>query len=191
MRNFTRVALCLILGSVVNRIAVAAPVLSVQPSHLTAMPGQVFSLGVWVTGVADLYAFQFDLTFDPAVLRAGGVAEGPFLSSGGTTAFVPGTIDNNSGTISATAGTLLGVLPGVSGDGALAMIDFTVLELGIRPVTLTGGTLLDSSLSGIAFTMQPAVVAAVPEPHSSCLAAAGLGVLLTGIRIGKRTTASS
>jgi hypothetical protein len=113
------------------------------------------------------------------------------LSADGATAFVPGTIDNNSGTIGAIAETLTGVVPGINGNGALALIDFTVLGLGVRSVNLTEGTLLDSSLSGISFTTQPAVVAAVPEPQSSCLAAAGIGVLLIGIAIGKWTSTSA
>lgn len=44
-----------------------------------------------IFGVADLYDFQFDLGFNPAVIRAMNVPEGAFLSNGGDLrVFFPG-----------------------------------------------------------------------------------------------------
>jgi hypothetical protein len=44
-----------------------------------------------ISGVTDLYDFQFDLSFNPAVIQATSVLEGKFLlSGGGTTFFLPG-----------------------------------------------------------------------------------------------------
>ena len=64
--------------------------------------GQTFDVDVNVTGASDLYAYQMDLTFDPTVLSALSVTEGPFLPGGGTTFFIPGTIDNVGGSVTAT-----------------------------------------------------------------------------------------
>ena len=100
----------------------AAPVVSLSPNPASVILGTAFTLDVSVTGVSDLYAFQFDLGFDPSVLAATGISEGAFLGTGGATFFIPGGIDNGAGSISSTANTLLTAIGGVSGGGVLARI---------------------------------------------------------------------
>jgi hypothetical protein len=93
----------LLLGAALSLSAAhasATPILNIEPPSQVVHPGPSFSLDVLISNVADLYAFQFDLGFDPLILSATGVTEGPFLPSGGTTAFIPGTIDNSGGTVS-------------------------------------------------------------------------------------------
>src|ERR1700738_335986 len=88
----TKVArVVLLLGVVLSLSAAyasATPIVGIQPASQAVQPGQSFSLDVVISNVADLYAFQFDLAFDPFVLSATGVTEGPFLPSGGITAFI-------------------------------------------------------------------------------------------------------
>src|SRR5438552_3229417 len=59
----------------------------------------------------DVYAFQFDLAYNPSVIQLADVVEGPFLPMGGTTFFLPGTIDNTAGTVTSVADTLVGPVP--------------------------------------------------------------------------------
>src|SRR5205823_5551888 len=98
---------------------------------------------------------------------------------GGSTILVPGPIDNTSGTITATADTLVGPGPGVSGSGTLATVDFTSAGLGTSPITLSNLILLDSSLNDIAFTIANGSAAvlrgpsSVPEPTSAVLIVLG------------------
>jgi hypothetical protein len=125
---------------------------SVLPSTLNVGVGQSFSLNISIPNAADLYAFQFDLGFSPTILSATSISEGPFLPTGGATLFLPGTIDNNGGTISFNADTLLGPTSGVNGNGVLATVDFTALATGTSPINLFNVTLLDSNLTGIDFT---------------------------------------
>jgi len=73
----------------------ADAVLSVQAPS-TVPPGNTFVVGVNISNVTDLYSFQFDLSFNPAVLQVTSVLEAAFLPSGGPTFFIPGTIDNLS-----------------------------------------------------------------------------------------------
>ncbi len=73
-----------------------------------------------MTDVSDLYAFQFDLAFDPTILELQSISEGTFLPGAGSTNFFPGTIDNTGGTATATADSLVGAIPGASGSGTLA-----------------------------------------------------------------------
>jgi general secretion pathway protein D len=63
----------------------AAPILSIEPPSQGVRPGQNVSLDVHITGVTDLYAFQFDLAFNPAVLSAVRITEGlPTCAHGGS-----------------------------------------------------------------------------------------------------------
>ena len=57
--------------------------LFIDPSSLNVTVGQTFSLSVSISGVTDLYAFQFDIGYDPNVLSANTISEGAFLPTGG------------------------------------------------------------------------------------------------------------
>lgn len=111
--------------------------------------GDTFEIDVDVTGITDLYAFQFDLTFDPTVLSAVSVSEDAFLPGGGTTFFIPGTIDNVGGDVSATADSLIGAVPGVGGDGTLVEFEFQALAPATSALSFANEILLDSYLDDI------------------------------------------
>jgi general secretion pathway protein D len=148
--------------------ALADTVVSIQPVTKTVAPGEAFSLGIFISGASDVYAYQFDLGFDPAVLSALDINEDSFLSSAGTTLFLPGVIDNVFGTITFTGDTLTGPIPGASGAGTLAVVDFKAGAAGASSVNLLSVQLLDSSLGSINSTLQSGSVAitvsSVPEP---------------------------
>jgi Cohesin domain len=143
---------------------VGAATISVQPTDLAVAPGQTFSLNVDALDVVDLYAFQFDINFTSGLLLATGVTEGGFLPGGGSTFFIPGTVDNSAGTILFSASTLIGDIPGVNGTGTLATIDFTGFSSGISPITLSNATLLNSTLLPISADQTGGSVTIVPEP---------------------------
>ena len=168
----------------------AAPIIGIAPSPKTVTVGTAFALDVFVTGVSDLYAFQFDLGYDPAVLTATGIVEGAFLGTGGATFFIGGTIDNGAGSILFSANTLLTAIGGVNGAGVLARIGFVATGVGPAQVNLSGVVLLDSSLSGIAADLAPGAVevtgATVPEPRPA-LAMAVLGLALARRVRGRRS----
>jgi hypothetical protein len=163
---------CLMLWAVLGALPAwsdTVAILSIQPNAKAVAAGDVFGLAVNITDVSDLFAFQFDLGFAPAVLSSTSITEGLFLFGGGSTFFIPGTIDNVSGAIIATADTLIGTISGVSGSGTLAEVQFTTLAPGTSSVTLSNVQLLDSSLSPIAFTTAEGKVDVVPEPSTMLL----------------------
>lgn len=167
------------LASLFVSAALADTVLSVVPASSTVSTSDTFAVDVSISGVTDLYDFQFDLSFNPAVLKATNILEVAFLSSGGSTFFIPGTIDNAAGTITFNANTLLTAISGVSGSGALVEFDFTALAGGTSSLDLANiilqdstGTILDNTAASGSVNVQGTT--AVPEPSVLMLLSAGL-----------------
>src|SRR5580704_16132375 len=116
--------------------ASADPILTISlPSQLVTV-GDTVTLDVDIANVTDLYTFQFSVDFDPSILQAATTTEGSFLPLGGSTFFIPGTIDNVGGTITLLAATLEGMIPGVSGSGTLAILGFDAVALGTSPISV-------------------------------------------------------
>ncbi len=164
-----------------------AATLSVEPAALEATAGQTVVLSVRISGASDLFGYQFDLGFNPAVLAATSVTEGPFLSSGGATIFLPGTIDNVGGLISGIADILAGAVPGVSGSGTLVTASFQALAAGTSSISLFNVTALNSAGQDLTLTTSGSTVTVVPEPGSGLLVfAATIGLLALRRRLPSR-----
>jgi general secretion pathway protein D len=159
-------------------LAIGATI-SIESSPVTVSPGQTFTLDVDVSSVTDLYAFQFDIAFNPSVLDAVDINEGAFLPSGGTTFFITGTIDNMGGTISSNADSLFGAISGVDGSGVLATVDFIAIAPGDSAINILNESLLDSNFDTISDTTQSGdvQVQGTPEPRALFLIAASVLVI--------------
>jgi len=165
--------------------------LSITPSPKVVAVGQAFVLDVAVADVSDLFAYQFDVLFDPAILRVDTVVDGGFMTSGGETsvfggAFVLG-LDNMTGFVT-VLDSLLGPVPpaaGSSGAGLLLTLGFTALAPGSTAVSFANlifedsqGGLIDALVvDGLVEVTQ--ATAAVPEASAFALLAIGLvGILV-------------
>lgn len=163
--------------------------ISVDPSTQTTSTGTVVTVDVDIANVADLYGYQFDLTFNPNILQAVSSTEGPFLAGGGGTFFIPGTNDNVGGTVSATADTLLAATPGVSGAGELAVFTFDAIGAGTSTIGIQNEILVDSGLNvisdtttGGSVTVTSGTTTAAPEIDPGS-ALGGLTLLLAGVAV--------
>jgi MYXO-CTERM domain-containing protein len=135
-------------------------------------------VAVQVDGASDVFAYQFSVNFDPTVLEALTVTEGPFLAAAGPTFFDPGTIDNGLGSISFMFDTLLGPVAGASGSGILAYIDFDPLRQAFTTLSLSDVFLVDSSVNEIPTETVP-LTSRVPEPPTTWLA--GIALLAAAV----------
>ena len=161
-----RLCTALFLGGALTQTAMAVPVISIVATPDPAVVGMPVDIDVQVMGAVDLYAWQFSLSFNPGVMQATAVTEGPFLATGGATFFDGGTIDNVLGTISFSFDTLLGPGPGVNGNGVLEHINFNVTHNGSSALNFSDVLLLDSALidSGAQWQNLTLVSTVVPEP---------------------------
>ena len=150
-----------------------ASTILVSPPSSNVSVGQVFTLAINMNSVTDLYAYQFDLKFDASVLNAVSETEGDFLSLGGPTFFISGTIDNVGGFISGSSDSLESAVLGVSGSGTLVSVSFKAIGAGNSSVQILNDILLDSNLSGIDTSVANGTVSvsavATPEPSSGAL----------------------
>ena len=177
---FARLSLAFVfvLGSV------HAGTILVAPATANVGAGQFFEVDVDVNSITDLYAYQFDLSFNPAVLQATSITEGDFLDEGGTTLFFPGTIDNVGGTITENADSLDTAIAVVSGSGTLVEFEFEAIAPGISQNQISNVFLLDSNLEGINADIADGAVTVniVTTPEPSCAVLVALGVVALFLR---------
>jgi len=122
------IAVALVAGG----IAAASPetVVAVDPKITSTEPGESFEINITVSDVSNLYGLEINMTFDPTILNAVNVTEGPFLEQTGGTWWLPSTINNIAGFV--FFGDTLFPFPeeGATGSGVLASITFNVTAEG-------------------------------------------------------------
>jgi hypothetical protein len=148
----------------IGKIANSSPstVIHVDPSSLIDTgigPGQTITFKINVTDVIDLYTWQIKILFDPNVLNCTKAYYPPdHIFAGKTTSPVTPVINNNEGYV-LYGNSLVGAVPGVTGDGKLCALEFKVKSRGSTSLTFVvtgpGRTfLLDSNGDPIPFTVE-------------------------------------
>jgi hypothetical protein len=114
----------------------------VEPQTINKSTGD-FEVNITISNVADLYAWQFKLTWNTTILDLvpPNVTEGPFLKSGGGNTYF-----YYNSTSELAFCTLTGSeTPGVSGNGVLATVYFQVKGSGSCGLDLSEITLYNSA----------------------------------------------
>ena len=163
--------------------AAALPLIDVSTGTPSVAVGSRFEVTIDVLSIADLYAYEFDVGFDPHVLRVDRVREGPLLAGYGATYFLAGLAEAGAGRVDGIADTLLTEVPGAAGSGELVTLDFTAIGTGSSSVSLDGLQLLDSACNPIAAdtaatSIRVTPAARVPEPLAMSLLGPALLALL-------------
>ena len=125
--------------------------------------GDTFTLNISARYVFDLAGWQFDIAFDPTMLKAIEVNEGDLLKSDGkSTFFRKGKIDNKSGKITGLSSARLSK-ESVYGAGTLLSVIFSTKTDGKTPVSLKQVQL--GSSRGAAITVDPhEVIISIQDP---------------------------
>jgi hypothetical protein len=101
----------------------ATPLLGCKPGALTVRTGQTFYFTVAVTDTTDLYAWQFDMTFNPIYLEFISVMPGDHLVSDGAAGYFVQPV-STSNEVQLAAYTRLSENVGVDGSGNIAYVYF-------------------------------------------------------------------
>ena len=110
----------------------------VDPRVSGAAPTESFSVNIMVANVTNMYAWQLNLTFNPAILEAvPPVVEGPFLKQLRKTIPTPPDIDNAAGWVVAGAAFFDWIEAGASGTGVLAIVTFRVKTAGMSSLHIS------------------------------------------------------
>jgi len=198
MLKLLQLAVCAAASALVGSLADAQAVISIDPTTQAISTGSVVTVDVAISNVSDLYGYQFDLAFNPTVLQAVSSTEGPFLATGGSTFFIPGTNDNLGGTVFATANTLLTAIAGVNGSGELAVFTFDAIVAGTSTFAIQNETLLNSSVNVISdltktgfVTVSSSTVAAPEIDPASTMSALTLLMGSLAVLRSRRTNRSA
>lgn len=124
--------------------------ISVTPSVSSAGVGDTKTFTVNVSKAEDLYAYGFDIIYDPSKLEYLSVEEGDFLNKDGkTVSFLSSLENNNPGKLIIASSRLENPQSGVSGDGMLFTIAFKIIgELGEASVISFGPDSFVSDIVG-------------------------------------------
>jgi Cohesin domain/PEP-CTERM motif len=200
-----RLAILLVSSYVLLGLAppASASSITLTAGSATVNVNDLFSIPISISGVTDLESFQFDLSFNPTIIKGLAVNEGADFAtaataSGGFTLFGPGVIDNTSGHITLVTDSMNGLFlgGGLTPGGVLATIDFKALSPGVSPLTFANAFLTENgadlaSVNGD-FTLQAGQVtvrgSVTPVPEPGTLTLLGLGITALGARYRSRRT---
>ncbi len=114
-----------------------APTVTLSPNPLNLAVGATANLQVQISGAQDLGAFEFVITYDPAVVRVNTVTLGPLLGSTGNTATLLGPLVNSTAGTVRFAGYTVGSAAGPDGSGQLATVQLQGVGSGVSTLIFT------------------------------------------------------
>ena len=103
-------------------------VLYLEPTNLTIIPGQDFTIELKIAFITNLKGYSVTLSYDPTLISLKEVTECPFLSAKSETFFYK-RVDETKGTILIDCA-LLGPNLSISDEGVLATLSFHSLKAG-------------------------------------------------------------
>ncbi len=115
--------------------------MAIDPNVGGKAPDEFYSVNVTVFEVSELYAWQFNITFDFDVLEVVSVVEGPFLKTAGSTLFLEPVLNNTGGYVFAGCARKVYDVA-ANGNGVLATVTFKVLAEGTSALELQANSKL-------------------------------------------------
>jgi hypothetical protein len=142
--------LVVLLGGFPRPGSAQGALVAVEPAEMAVDPGTTFTATVTVDDAVDLVGYEFEMSYDPAVVAVVDVEPGGFLEEA-----VPlgPSIDNEAGSLSFGVVTI-GEGPGAEGGGDLAVLTLEALEDGTTVLNLRNVRLLDSESDTMAVSVE-------------------------------------
>jgi len=109
-------------------------------------PGSTFNVNITIANVNNLYSWTVCLSWNPTVLNATNIQEGPFLNQNDTQATAFNVTYPEAGTVCVNCTLVDPPIVAASGNGTLATIIFSVEFYGDTLLDLHNTTLLDDNL---------------------------------------------
>ena len=162
----------------------ANPIVSVGSA--TQFVGDTFTIPVSVSGVSDLQAFQFDLSYDSTIVSILGFTDvgtdfdTAATAGGGSLTGITGF--SLAGLLSGVADSMSGASTGLTGNGVVVNIEFEALMAGVSPLTLSSVFLNFSDAGFDVADGQVTVTGGQSVPEPTTLALLALGLLAFGVR---------
>jgi hypothetical protein len=139
-------------------IAEAQPptIIYVDPELTVPLVDSTFSINISIANVTDLCGWEFKLFYQNSILNATSCEEGPFLKSGGSTAFYVPKFDDNYNETHGLVGMICMLNDftngGVNGNGVLASVTFKAIRGGNSSLALRDTKLRDRDIQPIDHT---------------------------------------
>ncbi len=173
-----------LLFSHIVPVSAQTTTIRIYPENQSVSVQQNFIVSVVVDPGTPIAGAQFDLIFDPSLMRVVSVSEGGLFSQGGAnTYFKDPTINNETGRIAGVAGVILGPNT-VSSSGTLAIIYMCAKSTeGSSTLTLENVKIVDENGVAVPTTIQTGTVT-ISEAPSDNIPPGGGGASPTILIIG-------
>ena len=140
----------------VARVAIFAP--PAAPEGSLSAGGGPFTFPIQIADAVNVRTISLTLTYDPQVLTAPQVGQGPFMRQAGIDAAFTQNINAEAGRIEMTFSRPANE-PGASGSGVLGALSFSAGSAGVTDVTITGSaTSATGDSTPLSFTPATVVV---------------------------------
>lgn len=139
-------------GTVNSNYGGSGPEIYLGPNNIVASIGSTVSFSVNAETVSDLYAYGFEINYDPTVLNFVEAQESDFLSTGNvTTSFHTALKNGTEGSLVVGNARLLNPPTGVDGSGKLFDLNFEVLatDKEAGEINFGAGSFLSDSQSEV------------------------------------------
>jgi hypothetical protein len=117
-----------------------------SPETIISEPGDAFTVDVIVSGVPDLFGFQFDVSYNPAILEFKEAKKGGLLSNDSSDRLFCMDYQPTPGLIKKFVCTMLGE-NGIKGNGVLETLTFKALTKGSSTLSLSNVKIADSKVN--------------------------------------------
>jgi len=158
------------------------PTLQIRKVYGLNQTGTTFLVNITIGDVAELGGWTVNLKWDPNMTtvstgdshglpkrgRTGltyyNIYEGGFMKNASSTNFLVNAVNNTDGTITSLASFFTQVGNSVTGSGLLAIINFTLKNVGTTSINITNSVVVDRSGGGVEHTAVDGLITDQPPP---------------------------